>query len=688
MPEKSAVVGPASRPAAAFLPGTMGTSQAGATRCPPIEPSLHHHDIVPAESATPPPPSPPHLPPHLCLASAMALPSGHASSPAAYVLTYILSPHDQRLLRQRLARLHLARPSPPPSPQYPATTPASSVPTTPTSLVHHVDLNASLLDDQYLPLTSRKAIRAALLVAAAQAAFDALLFIRAQKTFRGSSRALTRRVAKSGLGAGFFVVIYRTLLQIFVMGRVRVLLPKVVEWRKEHLPEPAPVTTRPRSRRSSSVHRNSSSTRPPSPVRQVEVSHRERFLRRVLQGLESPALAPALAGFLSAPALALLPQGIREYYALDAFVKAVKFLVDDARATGTGPLAKIPRWVGASLVFALANGELVWATLFERDTVNRIYGNLLLSRSSAYIQPRPEHLPASIPWPSQQEIIDTIAQLSTPKQKVAAYPAFKSPLLSALSAHNPSSAYEVINPILDYAPAHPDHTSLLCAVLHPNNPSCRSVFFEFWRKQWPANLKLVSLVLGAVALARFKTTSSDPETAVFQFGMGSVQAATFLTGFVGSMWATHCFLQEWIPRTLVPKARYFLNGAIASLFMFALPTAWRGVLASYAARYSLFSTFQTLKKRRLIRPVKNGDIVMLACALAALAPLYEEAPKVLDRNYQRIFGLLIGPRQGGAGASAENQPTGPLEKEGKDYFLAKAHLRSLSTIHPDSKKDL
>lgn len=602
------------------------------------------------------------------------------ADPAAYVLTYVLAPHELRVLRQRLARAGFLDASPPPSPQQPAATPAPSLPATPTALAHHVDVDASLLDDEYLPLTSRRATRTALTIAAVQAAYDLLRYGRANRTLKGSSSVLGRRILKSGLGTGLFVAMYRTFLQLLVLAQAKVLAPRVAQWKKEYLPAPRSQPTRPApSRRSSSVSLHgltASGTGVPDKVE--EESHRERFLRRVLGVLESGSLIPSLAAILSAPSLALLPPGVREYFALDAFVKSIKFLVDDARLTNHGPLAKIPRWVGASLVFALANGELVWATLFERDTVNRLYGNLLLSRSSAYIQPRPQNLPHSIPWPSQQRIIDTIAFLSTPKKKVGAYPAYRSPLLAGPSALKPSSEIEVINPLLDYAPAHPGHTSLLCAVLHPNDPSCASVWLQFWRKEWPSNLKLVGLALGLWTLARFKTLVQNPEDALFRFGMGSVQSATFMTGFVGSLWATHCFLQEWLPRTLVPKARYFLNGAIASLFMFALPTAWRGLPASYAARYSLFSSFQILKKRRMVRPLKYGDLFLIALCLSVLAPLYEEKPKSLDRNYRRIFSFLIGPRQGSEGFKQAQT----AEKEPRDYFLAKAKLRSLSTIHP------
>jgi len=142
-----------------------------------------------------------------------------------------------------------------------------------------------------------------------------------------------------------------------------------------------------------------------------------------------------------------------------------------------------------------------------------------------------------VPWPSKREIADTVAHLSSPTKTQAAYPSFLSPLLASLTpSPHPTSDFPIINPILDYAPAHPAHANLLCAVLHPTEPSCWKNFFTFWKKEWVGSARFVAIFAALAQLLSIKKVLKDPETALFKYGMAVLQGATVISGSIGTAW--------------------------------------------------------------------------------------------------------------------------------------------------------
>jgi hypothetical protein len=79
----------------------------------------------------------------------------------------------------------------------------------------------------------------------------------------------------------------------------------------------------------------------------------------------------------------------------------------------------------------------------------------------------------------------------------------------------PASPYASLNTVLDYAPAHPAHSRLLCAVLHPREPSCTRNFLGFFKKEWLTSAKFVAAWMAALQLLSWRKVVKDPETALF-----------------------------------------------------------------------------------------------------------------------------------------------------------------------------
>ncbi len=101
-------------------------------------------------------------------ASAISNPDGGSSSQVTPI-NYVFTASEVRAIQRSLARLGVLK-----APSLPATPTTFSVPTTPTQLIPP-SVYASWLDDEYLPLTSRKTIRAFLLGLSANVAMDGLL---------------------------------------------------------------------------------------------------------------------------------------------------------------------------------------------------------------------------------------------------------------------------------------------------------------------------------------------------------------------------------------------------------------------------------------------------------------------------------------------------------------------------------
>ncbi len=352
---------------------------------------------------------------------------------------------------------------------------------------------------------------------------------------------------------------------------------------------------------------------------------RERLKVRLVRVLESASLVPFTASLAASAVLSLFPiPSLRRSMALWLSTKAVENLYIHLRSIKSRTVAWVPDFVGGAFFYALANGQLLWTFLFEPSCFPSSYGRVILARSTSYIPPRPTGLPSSIPWPAPRDIADTIAMLSTPSKSAAAYPGFKAPVLSALTPSKyPTTKYPLINPILDYAPAHPAHSRLLCAILHPTEPSCSKNFLGFFAREWKASAKFVALFTAVTQLLSYKKVLKDPETALFKFALAVVQGATVISGSIGTAWGLTCFFQHRLPRTFLPTARYFFNGFLSSVFVLAVPEARRAQLGSYVTRQSLDAAWGVGKRRGWWKRVRQGETVLLALGLATLTALYE-----------------------------------------------------------------
>ena len=473
-------------------------------------------------------------------------------------------------------------------------------------------------------------------------------------------------------------------------------------------------------------------------------SHRTRLLSRLVRLLRGEGVVPFIATLLASPALLLLPAQTatspgaatfpRKTFALHLFTKGLQTQFNSLRQRRSRAVSWVPDWCDSALLYAVGNGQLLWAFLFEPDcfpqgcecgqrltcrycvvlTLSTASdGNLILARSSAYITPRPSDLPAWIEWPSKREVADHVAILSTPTAKSSAFPNFISPSLSALHpSPYPTTSYPRINPVLDFSPAHPAHSRLLCALLHPTEPSCKRNFLRFWATEWKASARFISVFLAAVNVLKWKSWKKDPEGSLFRLAMGVVQGATVISGSIGSAWALTCAFQHYFvsrtlsgplcvttnrltcPYPLVSHAAFFLASATFStvssppssslLYQPLDARSWAStsVACPWTApgRYCQSTTGSSRCGEYLalsphharLFPLadavytpahRNGDVLLLALGFAMLTSMREEGPSALGGYLRNLLYLITGPRLSSTSSATAGLPVNSAANE-------------------------
>lgn len=106
-------------------------------------------------------------------------------------------------------------------------------------------------------------------------------------------------------------------------------------------------------------------------------SHRTRLLSRLVRLLRGEGVVPFIATLLASPALLLLPAQAatspgaktfpRKTFALHLFTKGLQTQFNSLRQRRSRAVSWVPDWCDSALLYAVGNGQLLWAFLFEPD---------------------------------------------------------------------------------------------------------------------------------------------------------------------------------------------------------------------------------------------------------------------------------------------------------------------------------
>jgi len=343
-------------------------------------------------------------------------------------------------------------------------------------------------------------------------------------------------------------------------------------------------------------------------------SIRERWPR--VYDLLTWKLMPALGAGLSGLALGICPNDqLRITVSVYVFVRAAELLFQGAEVAGY--VKNRPKWMGSWILFALSQGQLLHAFVFDPDCVPEFYSNLVLGNTAEYIQRRPGSLSQKVVWPTDRQVVDGLADMAHLR-----WPSYVSPILRPKDATTlPADINPAISSITSRA--HPALQNLSCALLHPSETSCFTPFLRQILLSFTRLTRVLTLYYGAFSLLRIRRLIKSPAPFFSDLATKILRVTTILCVTIAGSWGSICFLNNFMPKSLLPKFRVFLGGAISGSIAVIDQSATGHENNMYAVRNSLCSLWQVGVKRRWWRSVRGGDVYIFTAALVVLNMLYD-----------------------------------------------------------------
>ena len=386
-------------------------------------------------------------------------------------------------------------------------------------------------------------------------------------------------------------------------------------------------------------------------------SIRERYPRiyAILTSRTAPAIAASLSGF----ALGICPADqLRMTVAIFVACRALEVGWSAIENTKLG--RRKPSWVGSWLLFALAQGQMLHAFVFDRDCCPPAYGPFVTGYTPEYIQRPPTNISSKVTWPAPEKIVDALAQMARLR-----WPTFTSPILHPnMPTTLPASIDPIISPITSRA--HPGIQNLSCALLHPSDPSCFLAYLRQILLSFPQITKFFAIYYGALALLGFKKIIRAPVTSFKLFAESVLRSSIAVAGSIGASWGTICLFQIILPRAFLPKFRFFLGGLLGGFFQLFDRTVGGHANSLYVARLSIDSLWKVGVKRRW-KGIRAGDVWVIVTSLALVNVVYDlgkNTPAAQD-SAMGLVKVLRGEIEVGLQKKRETS-TGATTKEKKE----------------------
>ncbi|KEF58978.1 uncharacterized protein A1O9_03821 [Exophiala aquamarina CBS 119918] len=336
-----------------------------------------------------------------------------------------------------------------------------------------------------------------------------------------------------------------------------------------------------------------------------------------IYGVLTSKLAPAIGASLSGVALGICPADqLRVTVAIYIACRALEVGYKAIENTSFVKSNK-PSWLGSWMLFAVAQGQLLHAFVFDSDCFPEAYGSFILGYTPEYIQRRPPNISSKVRWPKWNEIVDALAQMARMR-----WPPFVSPILHPEASNMlPAGINTVISPITSRA--HPATQNLSCALIHPSDPSCFLAFLRHILISFPLLARFYALYYGAFSILRIRKVVKAPLAALNRLSTSVLRSTFATTGSIGMAWASICLFQIILPRAFLPKFRFFFGGLLGGFFSLADLTPSGHLTSLYAARTSVDSLWKVGVKRRWWKGIKAGDVWLFVAALALENVVYD-----------------------------------------------------------------
>ncbi|KAJ1985118.1 hypothetical protein H4R34_000195 [Dimargaris verticillata] len=191
-------------------------------------------------------------------------------------------------------------------------------------------------------------------------------------------------------------------------------------------------------------------------------------------------------------------------------------------------------------------------------------------------------------------------------------------------------------------PAGVHHSYFLCALEHPETPSCAwahlkrfvVIFPRIMAVYAPLNLAM-SVVFNPRAIAK------SPLRWLDRFVRSVVRSSLFLNICLTWAVAATCFFRRAVFKS-EHHAAYLLNGFTSGWSIFAEYPGRRVELAMYAALRAVELVWNIGCQERWWRPRRHGEALYFALSTGVLMALYQQSPDVIRDSYRSVMTRLFG----------------------------------------------
>ena len=182
-------------------------------------------------------------------------------------------------------------------------------------------------------------------------------------------------------------------------------------------------------------------------------------------------------------------------------------------------------------------------------------------------------------------------------------------------------------------------------------------------RSFPPLTRFFLLIYSAFMIPKYKALYHSPVATLNKLSMHALRMTTFVTGSVSTAWASVCFFQTWLPRSVLATQRFFLGGFLAGFWAWVERKHGRGAFL-YSARASVDSLWKVGVKRRWWKAMRAGEVWVFVLAVMLTGVVYErDAQAVREESWRKGISWVRG--QGFRDWAMEEEDDADERKEGE-----------------------
>ncbi|CAO3647514.1 unnamed protein product [Cunninghamella blakesleeana] len=280
------------------------------------------------------------------------------------------------------------------------------------------------------------------------------------------------------------------------------------------------------------------------------------------------------------------------------------------------------------LVMMLANMQIIYAFLFDPDTLPKSYYAFLVTHSG---------------WKGD------VGNMAYPLAAAIGATADR------LNQGDPSLPYKIpadmtsrefvtkhISPnVATIIPPNIHHSHTLCALQHPLEASCTMNKIRFFKDEYGRSMKLyVPLNVIMTLVFRYNQLKKDPVNVLKKMTKSAARSCFFLASYV-----TMAFVAACIVRNVAGKERlkyYYIPGIIGGSMAMFEAKGRQLELGLYCLTRAIESWWRSLVKYGYAKNIPHGDVLLFMLSMGTLMTIYQNDKDTIASHYLSVMTRFFG----------------------------------------------